>query len=111
MFNSFAIRWPVACQASLSMGFSRQEYWSRLPFPSPELKHDYCINDDVSKEEQNLQVLRKDFKSTILSIPKELRGAMDKELKESGRIVFKQIENINKGFSLLVQWLRLCTSL
>ena len=24
----------VACQASLSMGFSRQEYWSGLPFPS-----------------------------------------------------------------------------
>ena len=29
------ILWTVACQASLSMGFSRQEYWSRLPFPSP----------------------------------------------------------------------------
>ena len=26
----------VAHQASLSMGFSRQEYWSGLPFPSPE---------------------------------------------------------------------------
>ena len=25
----------VAHQASLSMGFSRQEYWSGLPFPSP----------------------------------------------------------------------------
>ena len=25
----------VAHQASLSMGFSRQEYWSELPFPSP----------------------------------------------------------------------------
>ena len=25
----------VACQATLSMGFPRQEYWSRLPFPSP----------------------------------------------------------------------------
>ena len=25
----------VAYQASLSMGFSRQEYWSGLPFPSP----------------------------------------------------------------------------
>ena len=25
----------VACQASLSLGFSRQEYWSELPFPSP----------------------------------------------------------------------------
>ena len=28
--------WTVACQAPLSMGFSRQEYWSELPFPSPE---------------------------------------------------------------------------
>ena len=26
----------VACQASPSMGFSKQEYWSGLPFPSPE---------------------------------------------------------------------------
>ena len=25
----------AACQAPLSMGFSRQEYWSGLPFPSP----------------------------------------------------------------------------
>ena len=27
--------WTVACQAPLSTGFSRQEYWSGLPFPSP----------------------------------------------------------------------------
>ena len=26
---------PWTCQAPLSMGFSRQEYWSRLPFSSP----------------------------------------------------------------------------
>ena len=31
----FATPWPVAYQASWSMGFSRQEYWSGLPFPSP----------------------------------------------------------------------------
>ena len=31
----FATPWPVAHQAPLSMGFSRQEYWSGLPFPSP----------------------------------------------------------------------------
>ena len=31
----FAIPWTVAYQASLSTGFSRQEYWSGLPFPSP----------------------------------------------------------------------------
>ena len=33
--KSFVTPWTVACQASLSMGFSRQEYWSGLPFPSP----------------------------------------------------------------------------
>ena len=31
----FAIPWTVVHQASLSMGFSRQEYWSELPFPPP----------------------------------------------------------------------------
>ena len=28
--------WTVACQAPVSMKFSRQEYWRGLPFPSPE---------------------------------------------------------------------------
>ena len=32
----FATLWTVAHQAPLFMGFSRQEYWSGLPFPSPE---------------------------------------------------------------------------
>ena len=32
----FATPWTVARQAPLSMGFSRQAYWSGLPFPSPE---------------------------------------------------------------------------
>ena len=31
----FATPWTVAYQAPVSMGFSRQEYWSGLPFPSP----------------------------------------------------------------------------
>ena len=31
----FATLWTVAHQAPLSMGFSRQEYWSGLPFPPP----------------------------------------------------------------------------
>ena len=29
--------WTAADQAPLSMGFSRQEYWSGLPLPSPEM--------------------------------------------------------------------------
>ena len=32
----FVTLWTVVHQASLSMGFSRQEYWSGLPFPSPK---------------------------------------------------------------------------
>ena len=32
----FATPWTVPCQLPLSMGFSRQEYWSGLPFPSME---------------------------------------------------------------------------
>ena len=35
VFNSVTL-WTVARQASPSVGFSRQEYWSGLPFPSPE---------------------------------------------------------------------------
>ena len=31
----FVTPWTVASQVLLSMGFSRQEYWSGLPFPSP----------------------------------------------------------------------------
>ena len=40
--------WTVAHQAPLSMGFSRQEYWSGLPFPSPGI---------VPTQESNLGVL------------------------------------------------------
>ena len=35
MSNS-ATPWTVACQAPLSMGLSRQEYWSVFPCPPPE---------------------------------------------------------------------------
>ena len=31
MSDSFATPWTIACQASLYMGFSRQEYWGELP--------------------------------------------------------------------------------
>ena len=43
--NCFVTPWTVICQAPLSKGFPRQEYWSGLPLPSPghlpdsEFKH------------------------------------------------------------------------
>ena len=35
MSDSLVTAWTVACLAALSMGFLRQEYWSRMPFPPP----------------------------------------------------------------------------
>ena len=35
MSNSFATLWTTAHQTPLSIGFSRQEHWSGLPFPTP----------------------------------------------------------------------------
>ena len=50
----FVIPWTVAPQASLSMGFPRQEYWSRLPFstagdlPDPGIEHSvFCIGRQI----------------------------------------------------------------
>ena len=43
MSDSFAAPWTVAFEALLSMGFSRQGYWSGLPFPSPEYLPDSGI--------------------------------------------------------------------
>ena len=37
--------WTAAHQAPLSMGFSRQEYWSGLPFASPEEQSQRLRND------------------------------------------------------------------
>ena len=35
MSDSFATPWTIVCQAPLSTGVARQEYWRGLPFPSP----------------------------------------------------------------------------
>ena len=56
-----AIPWTVACQAPLYIGFSRQEYWSGLPFPSPG----YLSHPGIKPGSSALQ---ED------SLPTELRG-------------------------------------
>ena len=43
--------WAVACQVPLSMEFSRQEYWSGLPFPSPG----YLPNPGIKPRSPSLQ--------------------------------------------------------
>ena len=48
----FETPWTAAYQAPPSMGFSRQEYWSGLPLPSPKLswgrgKADFCVSPKI----------------------------------------------------------------
>ena len=45
---TLATPWTVACQAPLSVGFSRHEYWNGLPFPSPGDLHDPGIEPGSS---------------------------------------------------------------
>ena len=42
-----AIPWTVTCQAPLSRRFSRQEYWSGLPFPSPGGVVEKKVSSDI----------------------------------------------------------------
>ena len=39
--------WTMARRGPLSMGFSRQEYWSGLPFPSPGIKYEVSEMSEV----------------------------------------------------------------
>ena len=58
MSDYFAIPWTVAFQASLSIGFPRQEYWSGLPFPPPR---------DLPNQRSNLSLLHWQVDSLPLS--------------------------------------------
>ena len=53
----FATPWTGAHQVPLSMGFSRQEYWSGLPFPTPEDLPDQGSNLDLLHCRQILYLL------------------------------------------------------
>ena len=44
--------WTTAYQAPLSMGFSRQEYWSGLPVPFPSIKEKKRVLDSVGNVEE-----------------------------------------------------------
>ena len=65
----------VACQAPVSMGFPRQEYWSRLPFASPRDLHDPWI-------EPMSPVLADGFFTT--EPPEKPSGKFTKLFKEMG---------------------------
>ena len=48
-----ATPWTTAYQTPPSMGFSRQEYWSGVPLPSPAIVHRVTKNSDMNKPVSN----------------------------------------------------------
>ena len=67
-----ATLWTAAHQAPPSMGFSRQEYWSGVPVPSPNV-----ITRLLKRQSQKCQSER-DFKVLLLTLKME-EGIMSKE--------------------------------
>ena len=61
----FTTAWTKAYQAPSSMGFSRQEYWTGLPWPSPILSHRSALFNT------SLQVLDVLFSSIIANLTNE----------------------------------------
>lgn len=56
--------------------------------------------EDVPEKAQIWDLLDQDFKSAILNMYKELKESMSKELKETTRTLFHQIEDINKELKI-----------
>ena len=70
-------RWTVAHQAPLSMGFSRQEYWSGLPFPPPRV----LPNAGIEAESPTLQADSLPFKppGNQEEISRTIKGGGEKQ--------------------------------
>ena len=61
--------WTVAHQGSLSMDFSRQEYWSGVPFPSPQDLPDPGIIPRCPSLQTDSVLFDPDAMSAIISLP------------------------------------------
>ena len=90
----FAILCTVAHQAPPSMGLSRQEYWSGLPFPSPR-KEIFCITYNISntnyhslafRQIRELELGRERVGERCRICPISLKLIMPSQMK--GHIVF-----------------------
>ena len=68
----FVTPWTAAHQAPPSMGFSRQEYWSGVPLPSPSVKHLTLINfKTVNYPERKHKIFKPFNLSFVLHMRKE----------------------------------------
>ena len=73
----FATPWTVAYQAPPSIGFSRQEYWSGLPFPSPGDLPNPGIEPGSPALQTNTLLSETPGKPTVNSVSKSLTDVSD----------------------------------
>jgi len=96
-----ATPWTVAYQAPLSMGFSRQEYWSGVPLPSPL--------QDYLKQKAKHQIIMQSYNCNSVkeSIPGQiLEGSI--KMKTAGALHSQDMhEKPLKAFKNLVKWFKL----
>ena len=118
-----------SCQAPLSVGFSRQEYWSSLPFPSPEDLPDSGIEPwfpALQADSLPIELLGKPFKVIKIGICSQVfwlqslliatrlsayndvyklsQGTKDQTFKTSRGSIMDDLFNCNS-------WLMICVSL
>ena len=77
--------WTAAQQAPLSMGFSRQEYWSGVPLPSPgqhggPKKEEYDFKKYLCKDAQDLQHLNVFSENKLNNLKINLMARIRKDL-------------------------------
>ena len=121
MSDSCTTPWTVAHQAPLSMGFSRQEYWSGLPFPPPGELLDPGIESkspELTGGFFTTVIPRKQIKFTskckVISISKFYKMRISKYFRQSewSKQMFVIITFENKGFThrqfYLLKWIHFC---
>ena len=88
----FATPWTVALQVPLSMGFSRQEYWSGLPCPPPEDRP----NPGIKPESSPSPALQVD------SLPLSHQGSPQTQYSDTNMLAYQV--PLSMGFSRQEYW-------
>ena len=74
--------WSAAYQAPPSMGFSRQEYWSGVPLPSPFLYTNNEKTEREIKETISFTITTKRIKYLGINLPKETKQQLELDMQQ-----------------------------
>ena len=102
----FATPWTVACQASLFMGFSRQEYWSVLPYTLGKMPGD-LPNPGIQLRSLTSLSLAGRFSPTVKNLPAmqktQVQSLGQEDLREKGmatHCLMRRVDSLEKTLML-----------